>query len=59
MARAPYDSDRDFPADPTAYDEGAAGVIARSAVLEPFDEAVRLRFGQIISVAAARPAKRR
>jgi hypothetical protein len=50
MARSPYDSDRDFPADLNADIDDPAGIIARSELLEPFDDAARARFGRTISL---------
>lgn len=53
-------SDRDFSADPPTGDgENFAGLLANSEILDAFDETVRRRFGQIISAAVARDAKRR
>lgn len=59
MTRSPLKSDRDFCADsPTGEAESLAGLLDQSAILEVFDETIRLRFGQMISAAAAKSAKR-
>lgn len=59
MARS-QKSDRDFSADaPAADGENLAGLLDQSEVLDAFDAAIRLRFGQTISAAVARTTKRR
>jgi len=59
MTRA-QESDRDFSADaPMTDGENLAGLLDQSEVLDAFDETIRLRFGQMISAAAVRTAKRR
>jgi hypothetical protein len=57
MARSPHDSDRDFPASAPDIDD-PAGIIARSELLEPFDDAARARFGRIISLMVTTKRKR-
>jgi hypothetical protein len=60
MTRSPSKSDRNFSADPPAGDAGSlADLLDQSEILEAFDETIRLRFGRMISAAAAKPAKRR
>ena len=59
MTRA-QKSDRDFSADaPAADGENLAGLLDQSEVLDAFDDAIRLRFGQVISAAVSRTTKRR
>ena len=59
MIRA-HKSDRDFSADAPAADGGdLAALLDQSEVLDAFDDAIRLRFNQMISAAVARTTKRR
>ena len=53
-------SERDFSAEgPTGDGENLTRLLDHSEVLDAFDETIRLRFGHMISTAAARTAKRR
>ena len=57
MARTPRGSDRDFPAEPDADKTGdaePARLIAKGEPLETFDDAIRARFGRIISLTASK-----
>ena len=59
MARTPpRDSDRDFPPLPDDPDE-AVQLVAKSAILEPFDDSIRARFGRLISLIATRTRRSR
>ena len=61
MARAQQQSDRNFSADTQSNTDDAeslAGLMEQSEVAELFDEAARRRFGQWISNAALKSAKR-
>ena len=61
MSRDKGKSDRDLkPAPPDADDaETPARLLDQSEILETFDEAIRHRFGKLISAAVVRSAKRR
>ena len=62
MARAQQQSDRNFSADTqrnTDNAESLARLMEQSEIVELFDEAVRRRFGQWISDAVLKSAKRR
>jgi hypothetical protein len=51
MART-QNSDRDFSAEASTADgENLAGLLDQSEVLDAFDEAIRIRFGRMISAA--------
>jgi hypothetical protein len=59
MARFPRGSDGDFPVDASGSDAaGWAEIMARSDVPE-YDDAIRTRFGWIISSKATKTPKRR
>jgi hypothetical protein len=60
MARDPKQSDRDVSADALSKDDGQSLVplLEQSEILELFDAVARRRFGQIISAARLKPAKR-
>lgn len=61
MACAPDQSDRNFSADTlsnTGDGKSLARLLEQSEVLEVFDEAIRLRFGKVISTAALKPLRR-
>jgi hypothetical protein len=60
MARDPKQSDCDVAADgPSINDNGRlARLMGQSEILELFDAVARRRFGQIISAARLKPAKR-
>jgi hypothetical protein len=61
MACAPNKSDRNVSATPTseaADAESLARLLDQNEILEAFDEAIRRRFGQMISAAVLKPAKR-
>ena len=59
MIRSPK-PDRDFSADAPMVDgKNLAALLAQCEVLDAFDEAIRLRFGHMISAAVTRATKRR
>jgi hypothetical protein len=60
MARVQEQSDRNFSADtPIHMEDGClARLLEQGEIAELFDAAARRRFGQIISTAALKPAKR-
>ena len=59
MACALDKSDWNFSADtPNTEDKGLARLLEQSEILEAFDDAIRLRFGRIISAAVLKPTKR-
>ena len=63
MSRALSESDRDVSADPPTGDDagsltGLRDLLGQSEILEVFDETIRRRFGQMISAAAVKSAKR-
>jgi hypothetical protein len=60
MARDPKQSDHDVSADALSKDDGQSLVplLEQSEILELFDAVARRRFGQIISAARLKPAKR-
>jgi hypothetical protein len=62
MTRSLSTGGRDLPADPptgTGDAESLVRLLNQCEILEVFDEAIRLRFGQMISAAALKSAKRR
>jgi len=61
MSRAKGKSDRDLKAAPPAPADDAeipARLLDQSEILETFDEAIRHRFGKLISAAAVKSPKR-
>jgi hypothetical protein len=62
MARVQQQSDRDFSADPPSNQgdaENFAHLLGQSEIPELFDDAIRLRFGKMISAAVLQQGKRK
>lgn len=62
MARAQDTSDRSVSADPPTgveRSESSARLLDQSEIIEVFDEAIRLRFGKMITAAVLKSSKHR